>query len=162
MLKISNKRILFLIIRLVIIIVFLYVLLFHVIGVYINDSTNMNPSVKPGDLVITYRLNKQYEKGDIILINNSFVRIVGSCKDEITINENNQLLINGQMIEEEIYFDTFIDSESNIKYPYIVEKGEYFVLNDYRLDNNDSRSFGSINTKDVKGLVIASIRIKGF
>lgn len=122
MLKISNKRILFLFIRLLIIIFLLYIILFHVIGIYINDSINMNPAVKPGDLVITYRLNKHYEKGDVILTNNSFVRIVGTYKDEITINENNQLLINGQMIEEEIYFDTFIDSESNIKYPYIIKK----------------------------------------
>ena len=122
----------------------------------------MNPSIKPGDLVIIYNLNKNYVRGDVILTSNKqLFRIIAAYKDEITIDENNRLLINGQVMEEEIYFDTFINKESKVKYPLKMKKNEYFVLNDYRMDDKDSRYFGSIKLSDIKGLVISNIRIRG-
>lgn len=46
--------------------------------------------------------------------------------------------------------------------PYTVEEGRAFVLNDYREDTDDSRSFGAVSLNDIEGPLIFSMRRRGF
>ena len=43
-----------------------------------------------------------------------------------------------------------------------VKDGQVFILNDYREDTNDSRTFGTIDINDTKGPIIFSFRRRGF
>ena len=146
-------------------ILLLFYFLSLVFGIHINNDINMNPTLRAGDLVITYKLNKKYNRGDIVYINKrnnkSFVRVVGIEYDKIDIDEN-IVLINSYSEEREIYYETIKNDYSTFNYPYEIEKSEYFVLNDYRTNDNDSRSFGSVYKNNIEGVVIASIRIRDF
>ena len=139
----------------------LYLLTFYIFGFYVVKSNNMNPSIKSGSLLIYFRLSQKYDNNDVIIVNNQIYRIVGKYKDKIDI-QNNRLVINGIKEEGNVYFNTYKGNDSKINYPIEINKDEYFVLNDYRLDKNDSRLFGSIKKKNIVGKVIGNIQIRGF
>ena len=147
-----KKTILFIIIK-VLIISIIIVICTHIFGFQIIKSNNMNPIIKPGCLILYYKLGHEYKKDDVITINKQIYRVIGVYKDIIKI-ENNQLFINDVKEEDKIYYDK--------KLNYHLNKDEYFVLNDNRKDINDSRSFGIINTKKINGIVIAKIQIRNF
>ncbi len=149
------------IIKVLLIVIVLFIIFKYVFGIHVVKTVNMFPSIKPGELVIYYKLNKEYYNNDVIVYNNNLYRIVGISNDDINI-ENGNLIINNFEEENEIYFNTNIDSKTNIKYPYIVKENEYFIMNDYRLELNDSRLFGSISKNKIDGLIIASIQIRDF
>ena len=156
-----KKQILISIIKVLLISIIIYLLCFYIFGFYIVKSNNMNPSIKNGSLLIYYRLNKKIDRLDVIVSNNQIYRVVGINKDKIDI-KNNIVLVNDMKEEGDIYFSTYKVDTSKINYPLEIGKNEYFVLNDYRTDNNDSRSFGVIKKNNIKGKVIGSIQIRGF
>ena len=51
---------------------------------------------------------------------------------------------------------------SAVSFPYTVEEGKAFILNDYREDTLDSRSFGTVDLSDIDGPLILSLRRRGF
>ena len=156
-----KKQILISIIKILLISIIIYLLLFYIFGFYIVKANNMNPSIKSGSLLIYYRLSKTIDRLDVIVSNNKIYRVVGINKDNIDIN-NNIVLVNGMKEEGDIYFSTYKVDTSNINYPLKIGNNEFFVLNDYRTDNNDSRRFGLIHKKNIQGKVIGSIQIRGF
>ena len=149
------------IIKILLLLIVLFIIFKYVFGIYVVKSVNMFPGIKPGQLIIYYKLNKDYYNKDIIVYNNNLYRIVGINNDEINI-DNGSLVINNFEEENEIFFNTNIDDDSIIKYPYIVKENEYFIMNDYRIDSNDSRLFGPISKNKIDGLLIASIQIRDF
>ena len=156
-----KKQILISIIKILSISVIVYLLIFYIFGFYVIKSNTMNPSLKSGSLLIYYRLNKNYNNFDVIITNNHVYRIIGKFKDEIDI-QNNIVLINKEKEEGNVYFSTYKDNTSKINYPIEIGKDEYFVLNDYRIDSNDSRRNGLIKKENIQGKVIGSIQIRGF
>ena len=50
----------------------------------------------------------------------------------------------------------------DISYPYTVGEDQVFILNDFRSDSTDSRLFGAVDMKDVKGPVLIMLRRRGF
>jgi signal peptidase I len=70
--------------------------------------------------------------------------------------------VNGVLAAEDIYYPTYQDPTSTVKYPYTVEEGKAFILNDFREKTDDSRRFGTINLDDIDGPLILSLRRRGF
>lgn len=138
-----------------------YMLLTFVIGIYPVHGLYMFPMIKDGDLVITQKIGK-YNVGDVVSykIGNKryFGRIVASENDEIFINENSYL-VNGMVPTEEIFYET---NTSKKGYPKMLNKGQVFILNDYRTETKDSREFGPINIKDLDGKIIFQFRRRSF
>ena len=150
------------IIKLFILTIILFILFYYVYGFSIVKSNNMYPYFKEGELIIYYKLNKKYNEDEVILTNkNEIYRIIGKEYDIVDI-KNNKVLINLNIEENKIYYDTLKCDSSNINYPYKIKQNEYFVLNDNRLNNNDSRCFGSINKSDIKGTIIFKLQVRGF
>jgi signal peptidase I len=128
------------------------------------NGSSMSPYITDGNLLIYYRLDKDYVIGDVVLVkqdnNYNIYRISGTNGDKISI-EDGTLLINGFREEIQGFYDTEIPEDSKVTYPCVIGENEYFVTNDFRLDLNDSRSFGVINKKDIVGRVIAKLQIRG-
>ena len=57
---------------------------------------------------------------------------------------------------------SFVQQEKAVSFPYTVEEGKAFILNDYREDTLDSRSFGAVDLSDIDGPLILSLRRRGF
>ena len=83
--------------------------------------------------------------------------------DTVAFSTDGELLVNGSVANEEIFYATTEVSSSGIKYPYTVPEGEVFILNDYRsLDAEDSRTFKSVKTENIQGKVFLQLRRRGF
>ena len=78
----------------------------------------------------------------------------------INITEEGNYTINNNVTMENIYYNTF--PGENIEYPYTVPENSYFIMNDYRDNINDSRTYGAINIKDIEGPVFLDLRRRGF
>lgn len=125
-----------------------------------NSGTDMFPALKDGDLVIAYRLQKDYAKDDVIVYEmngKQYVgRIIARETDVVTMDDSGTLLVNGTAQGGEIMYGTY--AKEGIEYPYKVPKNAVFVLGDNRLDATDSRDFGPVDMENVKGKAITILR----
>jgi signal peptidase I len=70
------------------------------------------------------------------------------------------ITVNGYGIFEETVYSTTAEG-SSVTYPYTVPDNSVFVLNDFRSDPEDSRTYGAIPRSDVEGEVIFILRRRG-
>ena len=162
--SVVKKNIIYIVTKIALITLIVYVFLFHIFGVQIIQDENMKPTIKQGCLLMYYRLDTNYRKGDVVSITvdekNYIVRIVALPNDKVEITDDGILLISGYPEDNDVYYDTV--KTSDIEYPYVLKNNEYFVLNDFRKNTKDSRTFGGINKKQINGKVMIKIQIRDF
>ena len=163
---ISTKRLAInLMIKIAAIALAVWLVLAFVIGITINYGNNMHPAVNDGDLVITLKLQRPYLNAAVLYRHDGKTRtgrVVGLPGNVIDISGKGELLVNGAIASEDIYYPTYQAENSTVSYPYTVEEGKAFILNDYREDTDDSRSFGAVSLDDIEGPLIFSMRRRGF
>ncbi len=121
-------------------------------------GTAMEPALDPGDMVLCAETRK-YERGDLVAfkVDNKLIvrRVVGLGGEEIDIDENGVVSVNGTPIDEP-YAQAKDQGKSNIKYPYTVPPGHLFVLSDKRDNVVDSRNtaVGCIDPSVAEGRLI--------
>lgn len=120
----------------------------------------MFPSIKDGDLLISFRMQREYMQNDVVTYEVEGKRYTGRIAaletDVVTIDESGKLLVNGTPQDGEILYPTYNTGE--LKYPYRVPEGCAFIMGDYRTQTKDSRNFGSVPMKDIEGKVITILR----
>ena len=128
---------------------------------YIQLLARIILAIKGGDLLIGFRLQRNFLKNDVVVYKANgklqVGRILGQETDVITIDDTGQLLVNGTPQTGEIAFPTYAKKGIK-KYPYRVPKGCVFLLGDYRTQTKDSRDYGPIKMEDVKAKVITVLR----
>ena len=78
--------------------------------------------------------------------------------DTVEITEDEKVKINGsKIVENDIFYNT-PQYESDTVYPLTLNSGEYFILGDQRGNAKDSRYFGAVKDKEIKGRVITVLR----
>ncbi len=137
---------------------FMYLFFFGVTQVRDNS---MSPALREGDLVVYYRLGKDYQKDDLITVEVNGVmqarRVVAVAGDTVDINENG-LVINGySQIESNIYTSTEPYTEG-ISFPVTVGEGQVFVLADNRTGAQDSRIYGAVEKNATGGRAMMVVR----
>lgn len=146
--------------RLLLLAVIVYLLFTQLFLITRASGNEMFPAIKDGDLIIGFRLQKEYTKNDVVIYeengNRNVGRITARENDVVTIDESGTLLVNGTVQTGEIMFPT--NAKEGIKYPYRVPKDSIFVLGDYRIQAQDSREFGPILMNAVEGKVITILR----
>jgi signal peptidase I len=83
--------------------------------------------------------------------------VVAKGGDTVEISEKGELIVNGNVQEEEIFYPTE-EISGGVTFPYTVEEGCYFLLCDYRTMSLDSRDYGAIRGSDIDGKVITILR----
>lgn len=138
----------------------LYLILSQVFLIAQAQGNSMFPAVKDGDLMIGYRLEREYSKGDVVIYEVDGERRVGRVaaleSDVITFSESGTIMVNGTAQTQEVVYPTY--EKDGLEYPYTVPEGCMFILGDYRTQSEDSRDFGAIPVKNVKSKVITVLR----
>lgn len=162
----STKRLaISLLIKIAAIVLAVWLVFIFVLGISINYGNNMHPAVNDGDLVVSLKLQRPYLNAAVLYRHDGKTRtgrVVGLPGNVIDISEKGELLVNGAIASEDVYYPTKKAENSKVTYPYTVEEGRAFVLNDYREDTDDSRSFGAIDLSEIDGPLILSLRRRGF
>ncbi len=139
-----------------------WILCTFVIGIFINHSNTCYPMIKDGDLCIAFRHAKIYVDDAVIYKQDGkirFGRVVAMPQDVVAI-DSDAVTVNGYGVYENAVYPTTGEGAS-IDFPYTVPDDSVFILNDYRSDINDSRTFGAVNKKDIKGKIIFIMRKRG-
>jgi len=133
-------------------------------GLARDTDPDMAPAVKEGDLVLFYRLDKDYAIGDLLLVkfegNLQVRRVIAKAGDTVDITELG-LVINGALQQESGINQTTRRYQDAVSFPLTVGPGQVFVLGDSRENATDSRVYGPVNTDDTLGTVITIIRWRG-
>lgn len=159
------QEILFLVLKIACLIIFVTFILLFIFGISRCNDNMMSPAFKDGDIAVYYRLTKEYLPTDVVVLKKDgevqIRRVIAKPGDEVDITENG-LLINGYAQQENnIYTDT-LPYKEGITFPITLKDDEYFVLGDDRSQAKDSRIYGVVNVKEIKGSVITLIRRRGF
>lgn len=127
------------------------------------SGNEMFPAVKDGDLLLSYRLQRNLAKNDVVVYEvggqKKAGRILGRPGDVIMLDDTGALLVNGTSQGGEILYPTY--AKEGWTYPYMVPEDAYFILGDYRTQSTDSRDFGPVDAGQVKGKVITIFRRRG-
>jgi len=134
-------------------------------GFHRNADPDMGPMVRTGDLVMFYRLGRDYTIGDLLLLDfqgeRQVRRVVARAGDTVDIAEG-ALIINGASQQEPDIFQQTWRYENEVSFPLTVGTGQVFVLGDAREGATDSRVYGSVNVEDTLGTVITVLRRRNF
>ena len=152
-----------LVLKLLVVGLCIWLALTFVFGVFRLAGNSMYPALKDGDLCVTYRL-EEYHSSDVVAYRADgqlrFGRIVARAGDTVDGDEQG-VLINGLHPSEEIFYPTqMLDTALDL--PMTLAEGQFLVLNDYRSDLGDSRTYGVIAGDDLEGKVIFIFRRRGF
>lgn len=144
-------------------------LLFGVVRPFVAEtfyipSSSMEPTLVPGDSVLDLKfayLFSEPERGDLAAVQDPvhehqtlIKRVAGLPGDTVEIRDG-VLYINGQQ-KKESYVDYNL-TDSSFFGPVEVPSGHVFVLGDNRSNSRDSRDFGAVAQKDLRGQVVLRI-----
>lgn len=121
-------------------------------------STSMEPTVRPGAVVVVDLVGwRPLRRGDLVVFSSpedggyAIKRVVGLGGDVVAI-EDAVLVVDGRVVDE-----PFVDHDSiDATYfgPVTVPAGAVFVLGDNRSPSIDSRDYGAVPLEDVMGRVL--------
>lgn len=159
----NKKGYINLLIRIILLLAASYILLTQVFLITRAKGNDMFPAIKDGDLVVAFRLQKDYVKNDVVVYKVNEVaylgRVVARETDVVTLDDSGKLLVNGTEQRGEIVYPTV--AKAGINYPLRIEEQRLFVLGDHRMESTDSRDYGPLDLKQVKGKVITILRRRG-
>ena len=123
-------------------------------------GSSMSPTLRDGDVVLSWRLSSEYAFGDVVIIANTgrrdyIKRIIGTPGDTIAIDgESGTVLRNGEALEEPYAAGATLPREEGVLFTVTLGEGEYFLLGDNRLYSYDSRDWGLVDKERIKAKVI--------
>lgn len=138
-------------------------LVIHFIGQRTQvQGESMEPTLHNGDNLIVDKITYRFQdpqRFDIIVFpfkykeNTYYIkRIIGMPGETVSIGEEGNIYINGEILEEGYGKEVILDP-GNAYEPVTLKEDEYFVLGDNRNNSSDSRSasVGLIHRKDIVG-----------
>ena len=152
-------------VRLFLLITVIGILFGVVFGLTPMANADMQPAVCAGDLMLYYRLDKNLKSDDVVVFQKEGIqytgRIVAVPGDVVEITDESELMVNKNTVMEDNIFYTTPAYDSEVEYPLALKEDQYFILCDNREGAKDSRSFGVVDTSEIKGKVITIVRRSG-
>lgn len=137
-----------------------------VIGISQVSGDSMYPAFQEKDRILYFRLVRNFEKGDVLLIKQKdgtklIKRVIATEGESLYIDKKTKsVYIDGVRLKEDyVYSDTEITDDS-VEYPVVIEEGQVFVMGDNREASEDSRNskIGQISKNQIKGKVFFQFR----
>lgn len=147
------------IIELIVIVLVLFVVIRYVVHSYYIREVNMAPAIQNNSYVMVNRASYLFsspQRGDAIVFHypldtnqDAMARVIGLPGDHIKV-DNQHVWVNNVLLNE-----TYVKTPVNFEgHEWAVPTHAYFVLNDNRQINDDSRSWGTLNQDYVVGKAI--------
>lgn len=149
--------------RILLIAVVLWLVFTQVFSITVQSGNEMFPAVSDGDVLLAYRLQKDYAKGDTVIYEmngkSRVGRVIAAGGDILRIDGEGSLYVNGTLQAGEIVFPTYYKNGED--YELRIPENSVFILGDYRTVAKDSREYGPVSLDILKGKVISLFRRRG-
>lgn len=128
------------------------------IGFSIVKGGSMEPTLEEGDIVLYTRLHLHYHRGDVVSVRipsgEYYVKRIIAMEGDVVDLRDGLVYVNDEPVSEP-YLDGAPTSEAEgmVKYPYVLQEGQIFVMGDNRAQSMDSRSFGAVGIRQVRGKI---------
>lgn len=160
----SREIIIGFVIKLIVIAAAAFLIFSEVFLITIMKGESMNPSIRDGDLLISYRLSGSYNIGDVVTFDTGDIRVTARVAarsgDTVDITADGQLVINGYVQSENLLYPTF-EVDGGARFPMKIADGCVFLLSDMRISGYDSRTFGQVSCSEIEGKVFTVLRRRG-
>ncbi|MGI6033309.1 MAG: signal peptidase I [Coriobacteriales bacterium] len=134
-----------------------------VFGLVRVQGNGMSPSIGDGDLALTTRIVDGLEANDLIAFEHDgdmlIGRVVALPGDTVEIRNDGTFVVNGTE-QTSLTAERTLPGSADVSYPLTLGEGQYFVLGDSRTQAKDSRDVGPIDVSEVKGKIIAVLRLR--
>lgn len=149
--------------RLAVLLLFLWFIFGVCFGIAPVRNGDMFPRISAGDLMLYYRLERNYNSQDVIVYEKDeqsrVGRVIAHGGDTVEITGEGEIKINDSIVMEiNVFYDTYPYEGGTVTYPLTLAEDEVFVLGDNRQGAKDSRYYGAIQTGEIKGKVITILR----
>ena len=152
----------FSLLSIMIIIILVWLMLGVVFGIMKAPSNDMSPRIDYGDLILYFRMDNKYDINEVVVLNKNDTvylgRVIAVGGDIVNITDEGNLIVNGNVLNEPRIFYSTPRYENYEDFPQTVPEGEYFILVDRREGGEDSRYYGMVTSKEIKGSVVTLIR----
>jgi signal peptidase I len=122
---------------------------------------SMEPRFQDGDLVLFFRLDKNYSARDVVVYEYKGLltsgRVIAAGGDTVNIDSEG-LLVNGAYQQEQGIIDETTQVTGGVTFPLTVPEGAVFLLGDNRDEAVDSRIVGCVPVDHTLGQVIGLFR----
>ena len=124
-------------------------------------GASMTPTLNEGDIVVSVK-NSAFGTGDIVAFyyNNKILvkRVIAGPGEIVDIDTDGTVYVNGVALEEP-YLDRKALGDCDIRLPYQVPDGRFFVMGDHRDVSVDSRNtaVGPIAEEQIVGKIIFQV-----
>ncbi len=127
------------------------------------DGNSMYPTLNDGDVSLSFLMGidrDDIERFDIVVLyieeENKYIvkRVVGLPNETVSI-ENDQLYIDGVLVEQTFLDETYVESQSVLNHftsdveSITLGDNEFFVLGDNRPNSLDSRAYGAFQSEQI-------------
>ena len=143
----------------------LFVVVFSfVFGAFLCGDASMSPNVRDGDMVLDYRLDKDFRLHDVVEFTYDSQRMAGRvvalAGDRVDISSAD-LVVNGAVQQESGVYGATTQVAGGVTFPLTVGEGQVFVLGDSREQAIDSRTFGCVDVSSAEGKAVAILHTRG-
>lgn len=137
-----------------------------IFGILLVRGSAMAPTMGDGDVALFSRLPRQLSTGDVIVYELptgelAAGRVVAQAGDTVEVTEQGELKVNGTVRQPPVSGEATLPTDGGPAYPLALSDGQVFVLGDGRAEATDSRSLGPLGVSEVRGTLLALLRLRG-
>lgn len=144
--------------KFLLLLVILFFVFHNVIGFSFVKGGSMESTLTEGDLVLYTRINPQYRRGDVVSVRipsgEYYVKRIIAMEGDVLDLREGKVYLNDELLSEPYLHGELTNEDDGIvRYPYTLQEGQVFIMGDNRTESMDSRSFGAVGIRQIRGRI---------